>query len=74
MDGRCRRSRGENRWRPALWSDEELVAAIRQLTEDRALRDRLGALARAGYEAHYTRDKHVADYLSHVDDVLGKRD
>ena len=55
-------------------SDEELVAAIRQLTEDRALRDRLGALARAGYEAHYTRDKHVADYLSHVADVLGKRD
>lgn len=55
-------------------SDEELVAAIRKLTEDRDLRDRLSALARASYQSHYTRDKHVADYLGHVDDVLGKRD
>ena len=55
-------------------SEEELVATIRKLTGDRALRDRLSALARAGYQSHYTRDKHVADYLGHVDDVLGKRD
>jgi glycosyltransferase involved in cell wall biosynthesis len=55
-------------------SDEELVSAIRELTGNRDLRDRLSALARAGYQSHYTRDKHVADYLGHVDDVLGKRD
>ena len=54
--------------------DAELAAAIRSMTTDRELRDRLGALARAGYESLYTRDKHVADYLGHVDDVLGKRD
>jgi glycosyltransferase involved in cell wall biosynthesis len=52
-------------------SDEELAAAIRTLVEDRSLRDRLGGLARAGYEAFYTRDKHLSDYLSHVNDVIG---
>ena len=54
-------------------SDEELVAAIRKLVEDRAFRDRLGGLARAGYDAYYTREKHVADYLAHVNDVLEKQ-
>lgn len=54
--------------------DQELVAAIRQLVGDRPLRDRLGALARAGHQAHYTREKHVADYLGHVEGVLRKRD
>jgi glycosyltransferase involved in cell wall biosynthesis len=53
--------------------DEELAAAIRQMIGDRALRDRLGVLARAGYETRYTREKHVADYLAHVEEVLGKR-
>jgi glycosyltransferase involved in cell wall biosynthesis len=53
--------------------DEELAAAIRRLVEDRVLRDRLGALARAGYQTRYTREKHVADYLGHVEDVLRKR-
>ena len=55
-------------------SDQELSAAIRQLVDDRVLRDKLGALARAGYQAYYTREKHIADYLKHVDEVLGKRD
>ena len=53
--------------------DQELAAAIRRLIEDRPLRDSLGALARAGYLTRYTREKHVADYLAHVEDVLGKR-
>lgn len=53
--------------------DEELAATIRRLIDDRPLRDSLGALARAGYLANYTREKHVADYLAHVEDVLGKR-
>lgn len=53
-------------------SDEELAAAIIKLVEDRALRNRLGSLARAGYEAYYTCEKHVTDYLAHVHDVLGK--
>jgi glycosyltransferase involved in cell wall biosynthesis len=53
--------------------DEELAEAIRQMVSDRPLRDRLGALARAGYETRYTRQRHVADYLAHVEEVLGKR-
>jgi glycosyltransferase involved in cell wall biosynthesis len=53
--------------------DQELAAAIRRLIEDRPLRDSLGALARSGYLARYTQEKHVAAYLAHVEDVLGKR-
>ena len=51
-------------------TDEELVAAIRQLVRDRALRDRLGAFARAGYEERYTKERHVAAYLSHIHEIL----
>lgn len=50
--------------------DDELADAIRLLFSDRALRDRLGAMARAGYEANYTEEKHVAGYLRHVDEAL----
>jgi glycosyltransferase involved in cell wall biosynthesis len=53
--------------------DAELAEAIRQMVSDRPLRDRLGALARAGYETRYTQERHVADYLAHVEEVLGKR-
>jgi glycosyltransferase involved in cell wall biosynthesis len=54
-------------------SDEELASAIRQMVSDQDLRDRLGSLARAGYLANYTREKHVADYLAHVEGLLGER-
>lgn len=53
--------------------DEELSAGIRRLIEDRSLRDRLGTLARSGYLANYTRERHVTDYLAHVEDLLDKR-
>lgn len=54
-------------------SNEELAATIRRIVEDRPLRDRLGSLALSGYETYYTREKHVADYLRHVHEVLDKR-
>jgi len=53
--------------------DAELVAAIRRLTGDPSMRSRLGALARAGYEAHYTREKHLAAYLRHVETTMRDR-
>lgn len=58
-----------------LYNDDvELIAAIRTITGDREIRNRLGALARRGYQSRYTRDKHIAGYLDRVADVLGKRD
>ena len=53
--------------------ERELADAIRRLVCDRALRDRLGASARAGYEANYTEEKHVAGYLRHIDEALHGR-
>jgi glycosyltransferase involved in cell wall biosynthesis len=43
---------------------EELAAAIRRLAQDSALASRLGALARQGYERHYTLDVHLDGYLA----------
>jgi glycosyltransferase involved in cell wall biosynthesis len=50
--------------------DEELATAIRQLVEDRPLRNELGARARAGYQQRYTKELHIAAYLSQIDDIL----
>lgn len=54
--------------------DEELSIAIRRLTGDNGLRNRLGALARAGYEAHYTKGAHLEAYLRHVAEIVHNRD
>jgi len=54
-------------------TDEELASAIRKMVDDRTSRARLGALARAGYEACYTRERHVSEYLRHVEEVLTRR-
>ena len=51
-------------------TEDELADSIRRLVEDRALRDRLGALARAGYERRYTKEQHVAAYLSQIREIL----
>jgi glycosyltransferase involved in cell wall biosynthesis len=51
-------------------TEQEMVDAIVRITSDRALRDRLGALARAGYEQFYTREQHVAAYLRQIDEIL----
>jgi glycosyltransferase involved in cell wall biosynthesis len=51
-------------------TEQELADAIRRLVEDRPLRDRLGALARAGYEQRYTKEQHIAAYLSQIDEIL----
>lgn len=53
--------------------DAELAAVIRRLTGDKQLRSRLGALARAGYESHYTKDAHLKAYLRHVDEIVHNR-
>lgn len=53
--------------------DDELVAAIRKVTGDQELRNRLGVLARAGYETRYTADLHLAAYLRHVDEIVHNR-
>lgn len=53
--------------------DDELAATIRHLVGERALRERLGSLARAGYEANYTKEKHIAAYLRHVDEIVHNR-
>jgi glycosyltransferase involved in cell wall biosynthesis len=50
--------------------EAELAAAIRQLVDDRSFRDQLGARARAGYLARFTKEHHLAGYLSHVKEVL----
>jgi glycosyltransferase involved in cell wall biosynthesis len=50
--------------------DAELTAAIRRLVDDRPLRDELGARARASYQQRYTKEQHLAAYLSQIDDVL----
>ena len=51
-------------------TEDELADSIRRLVEDGALRYRLGALARAGYERRYTKRQHVAAYLSQIDEIL----
>ena len=53
--------------------DAELMDAIRSIARDQQLRSRLGALARAGYESHYTREKHLAAYLRHVAEIVHNR-
>lgn len=50
--------------------DSELKAAIRAIFQDEALRRRLGAEARAGYETCYTKDRHLDAYLRHVDELV----
>jgi glycosyltransferase involved in cell wall biosynthesis len=53
--------------------DEPLSAAILQLASDDMLRTRLGAMARRGYEEHYTRERHVDAYLAEVDAIMDRK-
>jgi glycosyltransferase involved in cell wall biosynthesis len=50
--------------------EAELAAAIRRLTEDRTLRDELGARAHAAYAQRYTKEQHLAGYLRHIGEIL----
>ncbi|MEP7130510.1 MAG: glycosyltransferase [Sphingomicrobium sp.] len=50
--------------------EAELAAAIRRLVDDGPFRDELGARARAGYRARFTKEHHIAGYLSQIDEVL----
>lgn len=47
-------------------TDEELLSALHRLAGDAALRAQLGQRARAGYEQHYTQQRHVEAYLTCV--------
>jgi glycosyltransferase involved in cell wall biosynthesis len=51
-------------------TEAELADTIRRVIDDRALRDRLGALARSGYEQRYTKEQHIAAYLRQIDEIL----
>lgn len=53
--------------------DDELIGAINMLVADDTVRDRLGALARRGYENMYTRDHHLDAYLGEIDDIVRRR-
>jgi len=47
-------------------TDEELLRALHRLAGDSAMRAQLGQRARAGYEQHYTQQRHVEAYLGCV--------
>ena len=49
--------------------EAELRAAVRAITQDSSLRDRLAAQARSGYEAHYTKSRHLDAYMTIVDEL-----
>lgn len=51
-------------------TDEELVSALKSLVTDPALRSRLGASAREGYEAFWSEDVIVPAYLDLVTSVV----
>jgi glycosyltransferase involved in cell wall biosynthesis len=53
--------------------DAALMTAIRRLIGDTKLRNRLGTLARTGYEKHYTKAAHLKAYLRHVDEIVHNR-
>lgn len=52
---------------------EELNAALGRLASDAALRQELGARARAGYLERFTADRHVAGYLSVIEQLARQR-
>lgn len=51
----------------------ELRAAVDSIADDPALRDRLGARARAAFEQHYTPEQHMTRYLNLVEQVLDEK-
>lgn len=51
---------------------QDLEAAIRKLTQDHALRDKLGASAFAAYRTYFTKDEHLKSYLSVVKKTIMK--
>lgn len=55
-------------------TDEELLSALHSMAGDAELRSKLAQSARAGYERHYTQQRHVEAYLSCIKTLLeGKR-
>lgn len=53
--------------------DAELERAMAQLATDRALRDALGGRAKAAYAEIHNAERHLASYLSIVNEQLAKR-
>lgn len=54
-------------------TDEELLGALHRLANDEALRTQLGQRARAGYEKHYTRQRHIEAYLACVAEIQARK-
>lgn len=54
-------------------NEGELEAALRDLSSQPDLRRRLGAAARAGYEAHHTLDRHLDRYEALIARVLERK-
>ena len=54
-------------------NDAELVEALRALSADGDLRDRLGERARVGYLSEYTPDRHFDTYLSRVHSLMAAK-
>ena len=55
--------RGCTRVAPCATASSSLAAAIRKLASDRTERDRLGAAAKAGFEARWTERVSLANYF-----------
>ncbi|MNT78740.1 D-inositol-3-phosphate glycosyltransferase [compost metagenome] len=54
-------------------NEDELEAALRNLSTQPDQRQRLGAAARAGYEAHHTLDRHLDRYEALIARVLERK-
>jgi glycosyltransferase involved in cell wall biosynthesis len=54
-------------------NEGELAAALRDLSTQPDLRQRLGAAARAGYAAHHTLDRHLDRYEALIARVLEQK-
>jgi glycosyltransferase involved in cell wall biosynthesis len=54
-------------------NDAELEVALRDLSTGPELRQRLGAAARAGYEAHHTLDRHLDRYEALIARILEQK-
>ncbi len=54
-------------------TESELLAAMRLLQTDRALRDQLGATGHAAYAARYSEDAHMKTYLGAIAEAMVTR-
>ena len=63
----------DNRTGFVYTTDKQLLNAIEQFVNNPALRDSMGACARAHFERDFTRHTHRARYLELINKILGKK-